>query len=172
MYLANFSLTDGPKIGIALHALGVEWDLHNYAEFDGFDYSTAITNDSNLTLKWHIAERVIEWRNSHGFPNAQGVPIYPGNSFGLIFFNVNYLEVAPRDPEMPSDEDKCLAAVSFIEADEDSAMYREGAFTNYDPSQQNDVSYHIGFCFRGGQFIRVGAEKAEFVLLGDEPATG
>jgi hypothetical protein len=170
MHLSNFSLiTDASAHGwlIALNAYGVEWDLHNYADFDGFDYSTTKTSLPTLTLNWHIAERVIEWRNVLGVPNAQGIPIYPSNRFCIFFSDVDYLEVAPRDSEMPDDEDKTISSVSCIESSEASTDYIEsGAISCYQPDKET-FSYHLVFRFRGGQFIRVGAKEAEFILTKD-----
>ena len=168
MYLSNFAtIVDVSNRGwlTTLKAFGVEWDLHNYTAFDGFDYSTAVTDHNVLVLKWHIREAVIEWRDAQAVSTAQGIPFYPSNSFRLVFSNVNYLEVAPRDFEMPSDEDKTLSSVSCIEADEDSKDYiASQAIPIHDPNREG-VPFHIVFRFQAGQFIRIGAETAEFVLV-------
>ncbi len=168
MQLVNFKpITDNSERGwgIALHALGVTWDLHNYAGFEGFDYVVLWTDSATLTLKWRIPKSVTEWADIYGVPNAQGVPVYPGTRFCLVFTAVDYLEVAPRDPAMPMGEDATLDAVGCIEAGADSKEFRDlGWFPNHDPAA--DASpFHMMFRFWGGQFVRVGAERAEFVLL-------
>lgn len=163
MHLSNFSMIAGisaHNLGIAINAHGFEWDLHNHADFDGFDYATTITG-STLSLKWHIAERVIKWRDAGCQP---GVPNYPANGFKLVFSNVDYLEVAPRDGAMPRDEDLGVSSVSYIEASDDLKGYIDsGAIPWCNPSEET-LSYHMVFRFNGGQIIRVGAEKAEFLL--------
>lgn len=164
MHLSNFSLTtDASAHGylITLNAHGFEWDLHNYADFEGFDYATTITG-STLTLEWRIAKRIIKWRDAG---NQYGVPSYPCNCFCIVFTNVDYLEAAPRDVQMPRGEDLGISYVSFIEASDDLKDYRHSQLIPcYDPSKET-LPYHMIFRFNGGQIIRVGAEQAEFVLL-------
>ncbi len=168
MHFSNFAtVVDVSNRGwlTTLKAFGTEWDLHNYAAFDGFEYSTAVTDHSVFVLKWHIREAVIEWRDAQAVSNSQGIPFYPSNSFRLVFSNVNYLEVAPRNSEMPSDEDKTLSSVSCIEADEDSRDYiASQAIPIHDPNREG-ILFHMVFHFWGGQFLRIGAETAEFVLV-------
>ena len=164
MHLSNFTLTtDVSAHGhlITLNAHGLEWDLHNHADFEGFDYSTTITS-SSLTLKWRIGERIREWRDAGG---QYGVPNYPCNRFCIVFTNVGCLEIAPRDGKMPKGEDLGISYVSFIEAGENLEGYKHYELIPcYDPSKET-LPYHLIFRFNGGQIIRVGAEKADFVLL-------
>ena len=173
MYLVNFSPvrdTSEHGWGRALRALGTTWDLHNYAGFEGFDYAVSWTDSASLTLKWRIPASVTEWARTYGVPNPEGVPVYPGTRFAVVFTAVDYLEVSPRDPVMPGEEDATLDAVGCLEASANSKEFRdEGWFPNYDPAD-GAGPFHFMFRFWGGQFIRVGAEKAEFVLL-DEAAS-
>jgi hypothetical protein len=164
MHLSNFSLTDVSAHGqqIAFKAVGLEWDLHDYADFEGFDYSTTV-NSSTLTLKWRIGERIIKWRDAGC---QYGVPNYPANGFSLVFSNVDYLEILPRDVKMPRGEDLGISMVFCIEASEDS--FRELGPTLYFAPCEETGPYHLVFQFNGGQMIRVGAEKAEFILSANE----
>lgn len=156
MRLSNFSLTDDGA-QIALDAEGFQWNLHDYADFEGFEYSTTITG-STLTLKWHLGARIICWRDAGC---QYEVPNYPANGFVLIFSNVDYLEITPRDAEIPKDEDLGISSVSRVEADGNSLS--ESLL--YNVPCEEALPSHLLFCFNGGQSIRVGAENAEFVLV-------
>ncbi len=159
MRFSNFSLSDVSNPGqmIAFKAEGLEWDLHDYADFEGFDYSTTITG-STLTLKWHLGARIIKWRDAGG---QYGIPNYPADGFHLVFSNVDYLEIAPRDVEMPRGEDLGISSLFCIEAGEG----RLSLTVPYHARCEDEISCHLVFLFNGGQIIRVGAEKAEFVLV-------
>lgn len=176
MHLSNFTLvTDASAHGwlIALNAHGLEWDLHNFADFEGFDYrsydysafgDSTRAISSSLTIYWRLGERIIKWRDTG---NQYGIPNYPSDCFRLVFSDVDYFEVTPRDPAMPTDEDRGISSISFIEAGEDLKEYIDsGAVPVYIPSgDEETLSCHMMFRFNGGQIIRVGAKTAEFVLV-------
>ena len=162
MNISNFSLiTDESLPGWprVIEAFGISWDLHNDAEFDGFEYSNTITKtNSSLILKWRIAELTKQWRN------VQGEARYPCGRFCIVFTDVDYLEIVPRDVEMPKSEDIGTSSISFIDASASLAEYQYSPLIpGYDPSK-GTLPYHIEFLFNGGQIIRVGSDTAEFVL--------
>lgn len=159
MHLSNFSLTGDGQM-IALDAEGLKWDLHNHADFEGFDYSTTAPH-STFTLKWHIAERVIKWRDAGC---QYGVPNYPTDGFNLIFSDVSYLEIVPRDLKMPRDEDLGISSVSCVEADGEK-LSEAFPYLPYNVPCEETLSFHLLFRFNGGQIIRIGAKNAEFVLV-------
>lgn len=94
MKLANFSIVQ--PYATEIHAFGFLWDLHNIAAFEGFS--------RNLE-----ADTVqLNWRIDLTFARRK----YPARQFSILFRDVEFLEVTPRDPELPKSEDNCLRAKS------------------------------------------------------------
>lgn len=116
MIFENFQLvTIKNQQTIEIDYLGQIIDLHNASEFLKIIYTI---RESVLTLFWNY------------YSDNKVMP------FQIIFKNVNYLKILPRDTEMPREEDDCLEEIFYNEK--------------------------LEFKFMGGAEIVVGAEKVRF----------
>ncbi len=141
--LINFRLVDSPVI-ISIEADGNVYDLHGR-----FDFSE---------VRQKIEERSISmvWQTNTYFDSLK-----PIEELELLFTNVDYFVILPRDNETPDfGEDLCLDAVAYAMIDEDlQLIVREGR-----PCYRYDLgeNFHLWFVFSGGQHIRIGTETATF----------
>lgn len=136
MRLLNFTFLNEPY-AVEIHALDCIWDLHNVANFEGLCQDL---RSSSVEMRWRI---------NRDF----ALQDYPAESFGIRFNGVGYLEITPRDPEMPHSEDECLNSVSRVLVGEPLPR---------NPEAVGDKEFHLLFEFHGGQKVRVGAETVEF----------
>ena len=90
MKLNNFAIPN-EAYPVEVRAFEHLWDLHNIAGFDGFRQD--IQNDT-LELNWHIDPEYARQK-------------YPASSFSILFREIEFLEITPRDIEMPKSEDTC-----------------------------------------------------------------
>lgn len=146
MKLTNFRLENEPcPRGIEVD--GNVLDLHNSFCFE--------------ELHQDIAERTVTmlWR-----PSGYGASPLPKYGFELVFSDVVYFEVTPRDQEIPDfGEDFCLGGVDPVPHDDDTfELLAHGV--PYPPNFP-DENFHLWFCFRSGQHVRIGAGSAEFRSL-------
>lgn len=117
MELENFKLVkiNNQQI-IEIDYLGDIFDLHNAAEFLRIDY---VIKTSILTLFWR-----------YYFDEKNIIP------FQIRFDGTTFLEIFPRDIEMPKEEDDCLEEIIYGD--------------------------NFEFKFMGGMKIVVNAEKVYF----------
>jgi hypothetical protein len=119
MKLENFRLVEiNNQQIIEIDYQGEIYDLHNAAELLRIDF---VLKTSMLTLFWQ-----------YYFDENNIVP------FQIRFENINYLEILPRDSDMPKGEDDCLEEIVSGE--------------------------NIEFKFMGGMRIVVNAENVSFEI--------
>ncbi|HEY3330118.1 MAG TPA: hypothetical protein VGK19_08880 [Capsulimonadaceae bacterium] len=148
--LTNFQFVFENGFAIKLENTSKIYDLHNRGLFQGFYYNTA---DNELQMYW--------WFNE----DPDVITVNPGYGFELVMRGVDYLEVAPRDPEMPSNENETLSAISYMFHDDNLADFlHNGMIPVYRPEVNPSEQFHLLFIFRGGLMIRVNAAEAEFVV--------
>ncbi len=145
MKFQNFTILDEPY-AIEIEAFGIIWDLHNVADFHGF---TQDIHQNTVVMNWKIDQRY-------------ALQKYPADSFELLFINVNYLEIAPRDKDLPHSEDNCVASISRV-----PSVQSMSSLTAYgiDINQVDAQTFHLLFAFQSEQRIRIGAEVAVFRLV-------
>lgn len=143
MTLINFSLCQEPH-AIEIEAMGISWDLHNVADFTGFTFTP---NKRRFEMNWRIDDQY-------------ALREYPANEFQLVFRSVGRLEISASDPDLPSEEEGCLSAVSRL-GPEDMMV----------PSPTSILGdrFELLFEFQSGRRIRVGAAEAEFLVQNGEP---
>jgi hypothetical protein len=125
MDLVNFRLLDM----ITIEAKAKEWDLHNAFSLDAIIQRIP---ERTVTLAWKLS--------------GYGTPPSGVERIEIVFRDVDYFEVTPRDAEIPDfGEDLCL-----------SMMQHEPLLGG---------GFHLQFEFRGGQNVRVGAREAKFYSL-------
>ena len=133
MRAENFSWSDGIRLVVNEQ----EFDLHNCFDFRSFDYNVA---NRTASLKWCRGSG--EWIDRN---LAAGVRIE--------FFDVDYLKIRPRDPELPFTEDDCLASFGY-DCDED---WTNGQFWMDGPA---DPTWRWSFLFQSGAEIVIGGVRA------------
>ena len=143
MKLINFSLKDEP-LAICIEVDGHVWDLHNTFAFEGLCH---FTGERSVSLRWR------SYRN-------RATP-QPTVEFEIVFAEVDYLEVTPRDSEIADfGEDFCLAGLSRVSSLDDMKELIEFGVPQVPDFPADD--FHLLFEFRSGQRVRVGAARAEF----------
>ncbi|HZL13806.1 MAG TPA: hypothetical protein VFC85_06640 [Verrucomicrobiae bacterium] len=138
MKLKNFSISNEAYAN-EISAFEQLWDLHNIASFDGFQQDF---QQDTFELNWHIDPEYASQK-------------YPANSFAILFRDVKFLEITPRDSDMPKLEDICLSSVSGVLPNEKLAR---------NPDTIEGQEFHLLFKFQSELTIRVGAKSAEFIL--------
>lgn len=142
MRAENFSWSNS----IYLVVEGQEFDLHNCYDFHSFAYSIATRS---VSLVWFRGTG--EWVDND-LPTRLCIDI----------FEVNYLKIHPRDPEMPFTEDDCLSSFGY-DCDEDWA---DGQFWVDGPAEPN---WRWSFEFQSGAEIFIGGERAVVTLQSKKP---
>jgi Na+-transporting NADH:ubiquinone oxidoreductase subunit NqrF len=132
MQKLNFKVADS----ISLNVADKKFDLHNDFELLGFNYDL----DSRRFI--------MKWQKSLGDWVAPNLP----NQLSLLFDNVAYLSISPRDPEMPYSEDSCLSFLGYLRPEDKTVM--DGFLV--EEMAQDD--YDIIFIFQSGLAIKVFAD--------------
>ena len=131
----NFKLKD--KTYLAFD--GLELDLHNIYSFVGLEYSI-----ENRTVK-------LIWLRGSGEYIKETLP----KKVEIKFEIISSFEFSPRDPEMPFDEDDCLARAGYLL---DGEWCEEEVIP--------DPNWKTVFEFRSGAVITIKAEIGTAKILG------
>jgi hypothetical protein len=97
MKLVNFNLASSGH-AVELRAFGLNWDLHNFANFVGLQ----LNPDSSAILTWVVPDEGNKWGDAN-------------NQYGgcrLKFCDTQRLSVTGRDVRMPASEDETLAEIA------------------------------------------------------------
>ncbi len=147
MQLSNFQIIE-QRFGIEIDALGEVWNLHD-AYYLGLHHSFAYNKRDFVTSN----EVELSWQVDPARYSAKG--------FSLVFHEVTYFEVTPRDEVMPLNEDTCLDSVGrILQTDETNELKARRAISTASSHTEN---YHLSFRFHGGQTVRIESQSAEFV---------
>ena len=145
MRLVNFDL-ESPFASISIKGLGYEWNLHNCADFLGFDF---VAQDNSISLAWDASAREgTTW---------DGLPKNESKGCKLIFHNVNFVQLAPRDEAYPRSEDWCVSGIS--KAIPNTSKYRFKAEWN------EGEEFNLLFEFQSERTLEIGAESAELQVV-------
>ena len=109
MLLSNFSLVE-PVPTIILTSHGVEWDLHSFAEFEGFTYDAAA---GTLAMRWHVPTDA---------ENPWGNVANTAVACELAFRAIRSLQVISAS-EAPHPEDTDLADISWAESEKPTLVF-------------------------------------------------
>lgn len=139
MKLLNFAVDSS----IELISDGLIWDLHNCGNFEGLDL---LVNENSVLMKWTAA---YPW-SGHG-NNFSGV--------SLLFRDLYFLEIGPRDLEMPLTEDACVAEMFQVTP----------GGRGKDPRLRELIEwtsdFHLLFRFQGHRTIEIGSRTVELIPL-------
>ena len=142
MQLINLRLREEP-LSSGIEAEGHIWDFHDSLDFEGIYQKIG---ERSVTLSWR--------------PGPYGALPFPVETVEIVFTGVDYFEVTPRDSEIPDlGEDTCLSGLSRVSPEADTQELIAHGVPLLAPS---DERFHLWFEFRGGQRLRIGAERAIF----------
>src|SRR5262249_11688272 len=99
MKCLNFDI----RSSIELHGMGLNWELHNFADFRGL----RLRPDTSVVLTWVMAANVVV--RGGGTPWGDFNNHYGGCQ--LLFRGVRHISITGADPEMPASESRTLARI-------------------------------------------------------------
>jgi hypothetical protein len=137
MRYLNFKLAS-PRNAIELVALGLNWDLHNFAEFTGLRF----VPEASAVLKWVVSDVTNAWGDSNNH--------YRGCE--LWFGQVQRFEITCQKIKIPLSENRTLAEIS--ELNQDESYYQKA-------SSGADRPSCLCIKFNGGLSLKVEAWEAE-----------
>jgi hypothetical protein len=137
MKLLNFAIDSS----IELISNGLIWDLHNCGKVDGLDL---LVNENSVLMKWTAA---YPW-SGHG-SNFSGV--------NLLFKDLYFLEIGPRDDELPLTEDNCVADLFQVAPEGRDRDPRLRALYEW------TSDFHLFFQFQGRRTIEIGSRTVELI---------
>lgn len=143
MRAENFSWSDCIHIAVKDATL----DLHNAFGFLSFEYNVA---NRTASLSWRRRSR-------------EGVDPDLPRGIRIDFFDVDYLKVEPRDPDVPFSEDDCLDSFGY---DSDEG-WTDGQFWVDGPAEP---AWRWSFVFRSGAEIVIGGARATLTIEANQPS--
>jgi hypothetical protein len=141
MKLLNFDLA-APNYTVELRAFGLNWDLHNFADFAGL----LLRPDASATAMWVVPDAPNPWGDTD-------------NHYGgceLRFREVRRLSITGRDFRMPPSEDRTLAQI---------ARLAKPIAQNQSLGEGAEKQFGLLLTFQGGMAIEVDAAEAELTPI-------
>jgi len=144
MRLQNFEICSS----IEFQSGGLFWDVHNFWRFDGLELIRA---ENAAVMRWSAPAAV---------SNLLGCYENKFTGMELHFKNLLFLDVGPRDEEMPMSEDSCLSAVLMVNPSiEHNDPYMRQV-------QEITKSFRLAFKFQSRRVIEIESEVVELVPTG------
>ena len=140
MILKNFEVSGS----IELQSGDLLWDLHNFAKFDGLEL---IPGDDAVAMRWSVPPK----------PNPWGCIQNKFKGMELVFRDLMFLHVGPRDEELPMTEDGCVAGILKVDP---SIQHAEPYMRQV---LHPDDSYRLAFLFQSGRVIEIESITVELV---------
>jgi hypothetical protein len=135
MKLLNFELgTDG----ISLKGMDLHWDLHNFADFLGFEY---VASGNMLDLKWKVPKIDYAWG---GADNTHSGCV-------LRFKNIKSVQISESDRRLPLSEGLCVHAIERYDSPKVPRSNTETEFLIFD--------------FQNSRRIEVNADSVELIAV-------
>jgi hypothetical protein len=137
MKLLNFAVDSS----IELISDRLIWDLHNCGNFEGLDL---LVNENSVLMKWTAA---YPWSgHANNFSRVN-----------LLFKDLYFLEIGPRDDELPLTEDTCVAEMFQVTPDGRGKDPRLRALVEW------SSDFHLFFRFQGGRIIEIGSRTVKLI---------
>jgi len=150
MKLLNFDLSL-PSHSHELTSLGLDWDMHNFADFVGLEL---MPETNSAVMRWIVPDATNPW----------GCTRNKFSGCELRFSNLKYLQVTDRDLELPLTEDSCLAGVSKVDIKRtEPPEFRTRKLWN------SDDEFCLWFHFQSRRDIVIDSETVELVPLASSP---
>jgi hypothetical protein len=143
MRLTNFEISSS----IELQSGGLFWDLHNFADFSGLEL---IPSENAAVMRWRV---------SASTPNPWGSVENKFSGVELRFEKLMFLNVGPRDEEMPMSEDTCMSRVLRV----DPNIVHEQPYMR----QVQDLrdSFRLAFSFQSARVIEIESDIVKLVPI-------
>jgi len=143
MKLKNFDVSSS----IELQSGGLFWDLHNIANFDGMEL---IPRENAAVMRWSVAT-----------PTTNPWGCYENKFAGmeLYFKKLIFLQIGPRDDELPMSEDRCVSTILKVDPNvqQDDPQMRQ----LLEPSD----SFRLLFQFQSARMFEIDSDSVELVPL-------
>lgn len=140
MILKNFEVSGS----IELQSGDLFWDLHNFANFDGLEL---VPGDDAVVMKWSVPSK----------PNPWGCPQNKFKGMELIFRDLLFLRIGPRDEELPITEDACVREIFKVNPE----IQHDEPYMRLVPHV--DDSFRLAFQFQGGRVIEIESVTVELI---------
>jgi hypothetical protein len=141
MKLLNFDLA-APNYTVELRAYGLNWDLHNFADFAGL----VLRPDASAVATWVVPDAPNPWGDTD---NAYG-------GCELRFREVRRLSITGRDFGMPPSEDGALAQITRL---------AKPLAQNQSAGEAAEMQSGLLLTFQNGMSIEIDAAEAELVPI-------
>jgi hypothetical protein len=138
MRLVNFEIISS----IEMSSDGVIWDIHNCGHFNGLEL---LREENAILMKWIAGD--YPW-----FGQAKNF-----SGMNLLFKDLFFLEIGPRDDEMPMTEDTCVESLLKVTPeDREKDPYLRAV---YDFS----TDFHLFFHFQSTRNVEIGSRTAHLI---------
>jgi hypothetical protein len=144
MRFENFDLMS-PLGAIHLRGLGHYWDLHGFADFQGFKFDP---ERDELTMEWRAGEGN-PWGSDGN--NARGCR--------LRFTVLRFLSVTSRDPAYPPVESRAVSGISKAMPGPERSEFR------FKRDWGPDEPFHLVFCFQDGRELEIAADAVKLEAI-------
>lgn len=140
----NFDL-ESPYCSIALKGFGFRWDLHNCADSSQLSFDVA---NNSLSMLWDASS-----------PEGPtwGDPTNQSQGCKLIFRNVTFIRLSPRDEAYPQSEDLCVSSMSKVIPNTTDYRCRD--------QWADGEEFNLLFEFQSERALEVGAESVEMEIV-------
>jgi hypothetical protein len=117
--------------------------LHNFANFDGLEL---IPGEDAVVMTWSVPSK----------PNPWGCRENHFKAMELVFKDLLFLHVGPRDEELPITEDGCVARILKVDPDISGEPYMREI-------RHPDDSFRLAFQFQSQRVIEIESVVADLV---------
>jgi hypothetical protein len=138
--LLNFEL-ESSYYALTIKGLGYDWDLHNFADYQGFCFDPT---DNSLSLMWIAVP-------NEG--NPWGCPANKSKGCKLIFRNIRFLQMSGMDESIPLSEELGLSSISKVIPNTTEWRCKE----TWDETDE----FNLLFEFQSERSLEIGAESVE-----------
>lgn len=144
MKLKNFEISGS----VELQTANLYWEIHNYANFEGLELTPA--NDA-VVMKWTVPKRNNPW----------GCYENKFSGMNLYFDDLLFLNITPRDPEMPFTEDACVSHILKV----DPNTQHHDPFMRTRNLWAPDDSFRLVFLFQSARVIEIESKTVELIPI-------
>ncbi len=146
MKLMNFEVASE----IEFESGGHNWELHNFACFDGLELRRS---DNSAVMRWTVP--TISDRNPWGSSDNHAI------GMELHFEGLKFLHVGPRDPELPMTEDESVASVMKVEA----TSREPSPWLRTKKSWREEDAFRLVFEFQSARTIEIESESVQLIPM-------
>jgi hypothetical protein len=144
MRFENFDL-ESPLGAIVLRGLGHHWDLHGFADFQGFSFDP------------ERDELIMEWRAGH--ENPWGSDGNSARGCRLRFSVLRFLRGTSRDPAYPPQESRAVSGISKAIPGPEQSEFR------FKQDWGPDEPFHLVIQFQDARELEIAADAVSLEAI-------